>query len=122
MSKYKYICPTEKGMLKLPVTLRQLYAMGLAKRGRPLFIRADVYACKTHGVIEYRKNLLCKMILLLLAPLLFLVDGFNRRTLHEIKRELSQSKYGSFSSDSFNINPNDKIGLKLCAIAEKMGV
>lgn len=118
-NEFVYQCPTERGMVKLPVSLRALYKMGLGYRGNPLFIKADVYADNEKGVIEYRTNFLGLMIGVLTIPLFLVVNGFNSETFDSIKRGIFQTKYGSFSSDEFS--KYDRIGANLCAMVDTDG-
>jgi hypothetical protein len=118
MSNFKYQHPSERGMVKLPITLRKLYKMGLAFRGTPILVKADVYANASSGVIEYRTNLFGKIVLVFIAPIIFIVNGFNRHTTETIKCELLQTKCGTYSCDTFN--RQDKIGMRLCDMARKI--
>lgn len=120
MSNFKYQRPTERGMVKLPISLRKLYKMGLAFRGSPILMKADVYANTYGGVIEYRTNLFGKMVLVFTIPLILAVNGCNRHTIETIKHELFQSKYGTFSCDGFHRQEQDKISMKLCDMASQI--
>lgn len=100
--KYAYENPLDVGYQKVNLSLRQLYKLGLGKRGKPIFIKAVVFFNleTKRGIIEYRLNWLAKVVMVLLFPVLVFLCGIGEAS-RELKRALFQSKYGSFSCDGF---------------------
>lgn len=113
MSSYKYKDPTTMGYKKVPISLKDLYKIGVGKRGSTLVTKACVYVKGDKGLIEYRSTLLAKALVILLSPVIMLANGFNKESLREIDRVLRQNKWGSFSSDSFSLQGESEVTKRL---------
>lgn len=110
MNKFKYVykCPTESGMIKLKISLRDLYKNGLSYRGKPIFVKAHVYSDDEWGVIEYRTNLFAKILNTLLYPLYIIIGGY--KDAGKIVMDMwFEVERGQFSSDSFYFNRDSKV-------------
>lgn len=88
-----------------------------AYRGRPPLVTAYIYLDNKQATVEFKINLIGKVVLVLLLPALYIygtiVSGFPE-THREVVRRLRQEKYGSFSSDKVKMNdPKDAWGRML---------
>lgn len=101
--KYKYKSPEKSGYKRVRVSLKRMYNNGLAYRGNTLFKKARLYVGDSGGVIEYRNTLLAKALVVVFAPIILLINGFNAETLKEIDSQLREDVYGSFSSDTCSL-------------------
>lgn len=106
--KYVYKCPTEDGMVKLKVSLKELQKNGLNYKGKPIFIKAHVYSNDKWGVIEYRTNLFAKILNTLLYPLYIIIGGYKDagKAVMDMWFEVER---GNFSSDNFYFNRGDSV-------------
>lgn len=100
--EYRYVDLTEKGYSKTKMSLRKLNGMGIAYRGRGLIIYAEVFYKEGESiVVEYYGKPWAKCAILILSPLIYLIGGVTnyKEITRDLKRELWQKKYGSYTSD-----------------------
>jgi hypothetical protein len=81
------------------VISQRIWNKQFGRRGRWPFTHVELYVADDVIISHYTKTILGKLFMILLTPIILLTSGINSGTIHEIKKEIFDKKYGRFGSD-----------------------
>lgn len=94
--EYTYKSPIEKGYTRIYLSKKQHKELFGLTNKISIFNKCDYFICDHAILIEERLNLLGKLYMIVIFPLLVIEEG-RHEALNDVRRALFQTKYGSFS-------------------------